>query len=320
MHAAALRVFGGRPPVGIKVVVEGEEEAGGHLEDLVAREAALFAADAFVVADMGDLEVGEPVLTTTLRGNVVVDVTVTALDHAVHSGEFGGPVPDALMALVRILDGLVDDEGAPAIDGLDAFPWLGVDYPEDELRRSSGLLEGVELIGRGSIATRLWSQPAVTIIGLGAPSLAESSNALCPQATARVSVRTAPGQDPAAALRAITTHVTAHAPWGVHVEVSDLGASPAFMAPSGGPAWAAARRALADAFGAPCGEVGSGGSIPLMAALAAAAPEAEFLLFGAEDMAAARIHGGDESVDPVELERMIVAEALTLEYLAGNWE
>ena len=318
MHAAALRVFGGRNPVGIKLVVEGEEETTSHLHEYVRAHPELFRANAVVVADMGNLKVGDPVLTTALRGSLVVTISVRTLDHGLHSGEFGGAAPDAMSALVRILDSFLDDRGDVAVAGMRSFDWPGAEYPEDELRRTAGMLDGVEAMGTGSVASRLWSKPTATVIGIDAPAVAEASNTLLPEARAKVSLRLAPGADTAAEAAAVREHIRRHTPFGAVVEV-EVDPAAAFEAAGGGPAYAAARRALADAFGRPCGEVGSGGSIPLLADLAAAAPGAEFLLFGAEDLAEARIHGADESVDPRELERMIVAEALTLRYFAENW-
>ncbi|MFA4965564.1 MAG: M20/M25/M40 family metallo-hydrolase [Thermoleophilia bacterium] len=316
MHAAALRLFGGRPPVGVKLVVEGEEETRSHLDEYVAAHPRRFAADAMIIADMGNLEVGAPLLTTSLRGAVEVLVTVRTLDHGLHSGEFGGPAPDAMMALVRILDSLVDARGDVAVPGLLSSEWPGTQYDAADFRRHAGMLDGVELIGSHPVASLLWARPTATVLAVDAPAVDKASNTLLPEARAKVSVRIPPGQDPREAARAVEAHVRRVTPWGAHVTVACPHLSGAFAAPTGGPALAAARRALEAAYGAPCDEVGTGGSIPLLGVLQRAAPAAEFLLFGAEDLAEARIHGADESVDARELERMIVAEALTLQYLA----
>jgi acetylornithine deacetylase/succinyl-diaminopimelate desuccinylase-like protein len=255
-------------------------------------------------------------LTTTLRGHVGCVVEVRTLPQAVHSGVFGGPAPDALMALVRLLATLHDDRGEVAVAGLTSYEWPGADLPEDLYRVMAGLPPDVPLLGSGTIASRLWSRPAVNVIGLDAPSVDRSSTIVVPHARAMVSLRIAPGSDPAAELRALTDHLRAAAPWGVTVELAPMPVAGAFAAGTGGPAAAAARRALADAYGRPAAEVGSGGSIPLLPALQAAVPRAEFVLWGAEDTAASRIHGPDESVDLAELERCIVAQSLLFAYLA----
>lgn len=319
MHAAALRACGGVPPVGVRVVIEGEEETASRFDAFVGAHPELFRANLVIVADMGDLEVGRPVLTTTLRGEISATVTVSTLPAPLHSGVFGGPAPDAMLALVRLLDRLYDEDGAVAVPGLRRFDWRGADWPEEDYRRTSGLPADVRLVGRGSVATRLWSSPSLTVTGVDAPPVDQATNALVAHVRAKLSLRLAPGDDPVAAGRRLEQAIRDATPWGAHVAV-DLGQpAPSFTAATGGPGYAAARRALADAFGAVPGEVGSGGSIPLLGHLAAAVPGAEFVLLGAEDAAQSRIHGVDESVDRGELERMIVAETLTLRYLAENW-
>ena len=312
IHAGALRTFEGRFPVGIKVVLEGEEETVSHLEAFVDSQPELFAADLMIVADMGNLVAGEPVLTTTLRGDVHCTVEVSTIESALHSGLFGGPAPDALVALIKLLSTLWDDRGNTVVPGLRSYDWLGAEMPEDLYREQAGMLSGVETIGDGSVSTRLWSSPNVTVTGLDAPRTENASNILIPSAKAHLSLRIAPGQDEKAALDALTRHLRDHAPWGVDVRVVPIAASPAFEVATDGPGFAAARVAMSDAYGKPAGEAGSGGSIPLLTTLRRAAPGAEFVLWGAEDVARSRIHGGNESVDPREIESLIVAEALLI--------
>ena len=315
MHAGALRVFGGKPPVGIKLIIEGEEETHSHLEAFVARHPQMFKADVMVIADMGNVRTGEPVLTTTLRGHVQCTVEVKSVDRPLHSGVFGGPAPDALMALIRLLSTLQDAQGNCAVAGLAQYEWPGAEYPEPLYRQMSAMLPGVETIGCGKIAGRLWSKPAISVLGIDAPAVAGAGNVLLPSARARVALRIAPGAQPEQELARLTEHLKVHAPWGVQLSISDLKASDAFVAPQGGRAVEAARAALGEAYGKAVSEVGSGGSIPLLETLAHAAPGAEFILIGAED-ATANIHGADESVSADEIERMIVAEAILLQKLA----
>ncbi len=314
-HAGAMRALDGHPPVGVKVIVEGEEETVSHLEAYVIAHPERFAADVVVVADAGNLRVGEPVLTTALRGDVSATVTVRTLAASVHSGLFGGPAPDALMALVRILAALHDDQGEVAVPGLRHGAWPGSDLPTAVFRQTSGLLEGVELVGSGTVADRLWAKPSVTVIGLDAPRVDEAANILVPEARARASLRIVPGQDPQAALAALETHVRASAPWGAHVEVTPTKTGAPFLARTQGPGYAAARQALELAYGRSVDDVGMGGSIPLLAVLAEVAPQAEIILWGAEDVQAARIHSENESVDLDELTRLVLAEALLLDRL-----
>jgi acetylornithine deacetylase/succinyl-diaminopimelate desuccinylase-like protein len=316
IHAGTLRVFDGKPPVGIKLILEGEEETLSHLEDYVAKYPERFKADVMIIADMGNIECGEPVLTTMLRGHVQCIVETRTVDHPLHSGVFGGPAPDALMALIRMLATLQDDRGNCAVPGLRAFDWPGAEYPEPLYRQMAAMLDGVEIIGDGTVGTKLWSKPCISVIGIDAPSVAEAGNVLLPTARAKVAMRIAPGADPEHELAQLMDFLNAAAPWGVQVEVTRVKASDAFLAPSGGPGVEAARAALAEAYGKDVSEVGSGGSIPLLETLMKASPGAEFILLGAED-APANIHGANESVHPDEIERMIVAQALLIEKLAA---
>ena len=316
IHAGTLRVFDGRPPVGVKVIIEGEEETLSKLEAYVEKHPDRFKADVMIIADMGNITCGDPVLTTMLRGHVQCIVEVQTIDHPLHSGVFGGPAPDAFVALIRLLNSLWDEQGNTVVPGLHKFDWPGAEYPEPLYRQMAGMLDGVEIVGDGTVASKLWSKPNATVIGIdGPPSIADAGNVLMPKASAKVALRIAPGADPEAELAALMEYLKANAPWGVKVDVTRVKASDAFLAPKGGPAMDAAAESLSAAYGKETSEVGSGGSIPLLETLAKASPGAEFILLGAED-APANIHGANESVHPDEIERMIVAQALLIDRLA----
>lgn len=318
IHAGTLRVFGGKPPVGVKVIIEGEEETLSHLQAFAEKYPERFKADCVIVADVGNIECGRPVLRTMLRGHVQCIVEVKTIDHPVHSGVFGGPVPDAFVSLIRLLDSLWDERGNTIVPGLEGFDWPGAAYPEPLLRDMAGMLPGVEIVGDASVASMMWSKPNATVIGIdGVPCIAEAGNVLLPVARAKVAMRIAPGADAHAELDRLMEHLHANAPWGVHVDVTPVKDSDSFMAPNGGSAMAAAAEALEAAFGIAPSEIGSGGSIPLLETLIKASPDAEFILLGAED-AKANIHGANESVDPDEIERMIVAQALLMDKLADR--
>jgi len=317
IHAGTLRALRPRPPVGIKILIEGEEETDSHLDAFVRAHPEMFDCDAVVVADMGNLEVGRPALTTALRGVVVCTVTVRTLDFPVHSGEFGGAAPDALLALIRVLSTLHDDAGDTVVPGLTGFEWTGGDLDEDVYRRMSAVLDGVELVGTGSIASRLWSKPSATVIGMDVPTVAHGSNVLIPEARAKISLRIAPGADPEQELAARVRHLGSVVPWGARLTVSDTGTGWPFSANMDAPAVRAAAAGLAEAFGRPTETVGCGGSIPLVNLLQRAAPDAGVILWGAEDMAASRIHASNESVDPNEIRDLIVAQVRALQLLGG---
>jgi acetylornithine deacetylase/succinyl-diaminopimelate desuccinylase-like protein len=318
VHLGTMKVFDSKPPCTVRLILEGMEETESNLEAFVQTHPELFACDVFVVCDMGNLRPGAPALTTSLRGEVVCVVTLRTLEHPLHSGEFGGVAPDAMLALIRLLATLHDEEGNVAIDGVSSFAWPGADLSDEEFRASADLLPGVGLAGSGPVGARLWSRPSVSAIGIDTTNIAESSNVLIPQVRAKLSMRIVPGSDPERELNALVNHLESHAPWGAQVQVERVDAAPPFHCSTDGPAYAAACRALFDAYGASPGEVGSGGSIPLLQTLQQAAPNAEFILWGPEDMAAARIHASDESVDPSEIEHMILAQAFLLQRLAGE--
>jgi acetylornithine deacetylase/succinyl-diaminopimelate desuccinylase-like protein len=315
-HLATMRIFDGQPPCTVKIILEGMEETDSNLEAFVETHPELFQCDLFVICDMGNLRVGDPVLTTALRGNVTCIVTVRTLEHPLHSGVFGGAVPDAMIALARLLATLHDEAGNVAVDGVTHGVWPGQDLSEADLRSSADVLDGVELTGTGQVKDRLWANPSVSAIGIDMTSIAGSSNVLIPQARAKISMRIVPGSDPVKELDALVAHLESHAPWGAQVEVERGAAAPSFRCRTDGPRVAAARRAMEQAFGRPAGEKGSGGSVPLLNTLEKASPGAEFVLWGPEDVARARIHASDESVDPTEIERMVVAQALLLQNLA----
>jgi acetylornithine deacetylase/succinyl-diaminopimelate desuccinylase-like protein len=315
-HLGTMRVFDGRPPCSVKLILEGMEETESNLEAFVEAHPELFDCDLFVVCDMGNLHVGEPVLTTALRGDVACVVTVRTLEHPLHSGVFGGPVPDAMMSLARLLATLHDDSGDVAVAGVSTGAWDGADMTEDELRSSADLLDGVAVAGTGSIGSRLWAKPSVSAIGVDMTSIKGSSNVLVPEARAKISMRIVPGSEPDKELDALVAHLETHAPWGAQVTVQRTKAAPPFRCSTDGPAYESARKALEEAYGRPAAEAGSGGSIPLLRTLERAAPRAEFILWGPEDVAGSRIHASDESVEPSEIEDMVVAQALLLEHLA----
>ena len=314
-HVGALRVLGdtlARTGLGVTVFVEGEEEVGSPtFAAFLSAYRDLLAADVIVVADSSNWRVGVPALTTSLRGLVDLEVEVAVLDHAVHSGMFGGPVLDALTLLSRLVATLHDDAGDVAVAGLVTAADPAVDYDEADLRADAAVLDGVRLAATGPLTARLWTRPALAVIGIDAPSVARASNTITPRATAKLSLRIAPGQDPAAALAALRAHLTEHAPFGARVTVRDGELGKPFQAPADSPAMRAARRAFEQAWGTPPVDIGVGGSIPFIADLLGEFPDASILVTGVEDPDS-RAHGANESVHLAELERVVLAEALLL--------
>jgi acetylornithine deacetylase/succinyl-diaminopimelate desuccinylase-like protein len=318
-HLAAFRAHEGKPPVGVTVFVEGEEESGSpSLGRLLAAHRDALAADVIVIADSDNWSTEIPALTVSLRGLVDCVVEVATLDHGLHSGIWGGVVPDALSVLVRLLASLHDDDGNVAVAGLHETNVAGLNYPEypaGRARADSGVLDGVSEIGSGSVPERLWAKPAITVIGIDTTSVAAASNTLIPRARAKISMRVAPGGDAEAHLDALTAHLQRHAPWGAHVSVTRGEKGEPYAIDASGGVYDAARAAFRQAWDTDPIDMGMGGSIPFIAEFAAAFPRAKILVTGVEDPAT-QAHSINESLHLGVLERAAVAEALLLANLA----
>ncbi|MGW6154824.1 M20/M25/M40 family metallo-hydrolase [Streptomyces sp. NPDC055144] len=315
-HLGMLRAFKGRPPVGVKIVFEGQEEYGSPFDDYPPTDPERFACDAMVIADLGNLRPGTPTLTTGLRGASEVVVEVRTLEEPRHSGEFGGAAPDALLVLLKALATLHDVHGDVAVEGLRREEWTGTSYTEGEFRSLAGVEDGVPLIGSGTLGERLWSGPAITVIGLDAPAVAHAASAVVPYARAKLNLRFHPLQDPKEAQAKLVEHLRSLTPFGVQLTVTPGDTGPGYEATTGGPAYRAALTALKEAWGTDASYVATGGSIPLVNGLAKAAPGAEVLLFGAQD-SMCNLHAPNERVLFSELRSTVVAMcAFVREYAA----
>lgn len=316
-HLAAIRAHGDQLQVGVTVFVEGEEESGSEtLGRLLEQYHDDLSADVIVIADSTNWAIGAPALTTSLRGVFDFYVEVRTLDHPLHSGMWGGVFPDALMVLARLLSSLHDERGTVAVSGLVSGPGPDVTYEESRLRHEGGVLDGVDLIGDGTLVERLWTRPALTVIGLDAVRTAEASNTLAPSARAMISVRLAPGDEPEQAFAAVREHLEQHVPWGAQLTVTP-GYPPGrpIRIDAKGPAFDAARTAFTEAWdGAELVQIGSGGSIPIVDDFARAFPDAAILVTGVEDPDT-RAHGPNEGLHLAEWERVCLAETLLLHYL-----
>ncbi|MFK0264700.1 dipeptidase [Streptomyces angustmyceticus] len=321
MHLTALRALKehGGVPVNVKMIVEGSEEQGtGGLERYAEAHPELLAADAIVIGDTGNFRVGLPTVTATLRGMTLVRVQVDTLEGNLHSGQFGGAAPDALAALIRILDSLRAEDGSTTVNGLAAdASWEGLQYAEEDFRKDAKVLDGVGLVGNGSIADRIWARPAATVLGIDCPPVVGATPSVQAGARALVSLRVPPGTDAAEATKLLTAHLESAAPWGARVTVEQIGQGQPFRADTGSPAYTSMAEALREAYdGEEMQTSGMGGSIPLCNTLAALYPDAEILLIGLSEPEA-QIHAVNESVSPQELERLSLAEALFLRRYAG---
>jgi acetylornithine deacetylase/succinyl-diaminopimelate desuccinylase-like protein len=315
-HLAALRIFGDEMPVNLVFFIEGEEEVGGEtFKDLLEQNRDDLRTDVIVIADSGNWDIGVPALTTSLRGLVRLDVEVRTLTHAVHSGMWGGLVHDALMTLARLISTLHDDRGNVAVAGLHSGPAADVDYPETRLRAESGANPGIEWIGEGPVVERLWTKPSLSITGLDAPKVAGASNTLVPAARCRISMRIAPGDTSVNALECLQAHLEKHVPWGAELTMEVVDTGDPIVVASTGPAYDAARSAFTEAWnGTAPVDMGVGGSIPFIAEILEAFPDASVLVTGVEDPDT-RAHGANEGLHLAEFEKVLLAEALLLRNL-----
>ncbi|MGT2464072.1 M20/M25/M40 family metallo-hydrolase [Sinomonas atrocyanea] len=321
LHLAAcralVRALGEEGGVGVTVLVDGEEEVGSpSLPRLLDTHGALLRPDVVIVADSGNWRVGVPALTTSLRGFASATLEVRVLEHSLHTGTFGGPVLDALAALSHLIASLYAADGSVAVPGLVGWDEGRPELSEEDYRLDAGVLHGVQLAGSGSIASRLWTKPALSVIGIDAPPVALSADAIVPSARARFSLRLAPGDDPARALAAVRSHLEANVPLGTRITLTPGASTRAF---AGDAASDPARKMLAameEVWGVEPVLMGVGGSIPAAAELAGRFPSAQVLITGVEDPDS-RAHGADESIDLGDFHKAVLAEALLLASLGA---
>ncbi|MDR5700130.1 dipeptidase [Agromyces aerolatus] len=317
-HVGAIRALSevvGDLDLGLSVFIEGEEEyLSRSFATFLREQREVLAADAIIVADSTNWDVSTPAITVALRGAVAFNLRISTLAHASHSGMFGGAVPDAMMAAVRLLDTCWDADGAVAVAGLRGAGLEVPEYDEAQLRTETGLLPGVSPIGRGAILSRIWSEPSITITGIDAPDVANASNTLVPSVRVRVSARIAPGQDAGEAYLAIKEHLESRAPFGAQLAFEDVDTGQPFLVDPSGWAIAELRSAMAAAWGVPPVDIGVGGSIPFIAELVHEFPDAQVLVTGVEDPDS-RAHSPNESLHLGVFQRAVLAEAIFLERL-----
>jgi acetylornithine deacetylase/succinyl-diaminopimelate desuccinylase-like protein len=318
-HVGALRAWDGRPPVGIKLVIEGQEEVGSALNTYPQTHPDLFRADAMLIADMGSVRPGLPTLTVALRGTAMPRIEVETLVGPKHSGQYGGAAPDALIVLIQALASLHDEHGDVAVDGLRREEWTGASYGEDEFRSLAEVLPGVPLVGSGGLGSRVWSGPAITVTGIDVPSVDNALNAVAPRTRASLNVRVHPEQDAVEAQEAVLRHLRAVRPFGVELDVRAGATGNGFSADTSGPAYGAAGAAFEAAWGTAPSFAATGGSIPLVNALHEAVPEAEILLLGTTD-GYANIHAPNERVLLDEFEKAVAVEAEFFARFAESWK
>jgi acetylornithine deacetylase/succinyl-diaminopimelate desuccinylase-like protein len=314
VHVGALRAWGGRPPVGVKLLIEGQEEVGSRLE--APSELGQFGADALLIADGGNIRPGEPSLTISIRGDAAVTVEVRTLP-AKHSGQYGGAAPDALIVLLHALGSLHDERGDVAVAGLRREEWTGVTDTDEEFRELAEVEPGLPLFGTGGLGERIWTGPAITVTGIDVASVDEATNAVQAHARAKLNIRIHPEQDAAEAQAAVIQHLEAQRPFGIPLQVQAGDTGDGFRGKTSGPAWDAMISAMQTAWGSEAVQIATGGAIPLVKALSDAIPDATVLLYGTTDKFA-NIHGPNERVLVDEFEKAVLVETLFFQEFANR--
>lgn len=298
VHTSAVDAWvksAGHLPLNVKVLIEGEEEIGSeHLSAFLRQHAKLMAADAIVLTDTSNFETGLPSITTALRGLVTVDVEVKALKQSLHSGMWGGPVPDPVMGLARMLATLTKPDGSIAIPGIaehvkpltDAEKQSIASLPgdRDHFRKQAGLLDGVQLLGgdRHPWETN-WRQPSLTVNAIQASSRKDARNIVCEAAWCRIGIRLVPNLDPADVQKKLIAALEAAVPWGLQLSVKADQAVGWWYTDPSGPAFQAAFRALEKGFGTRAVAIGCGGSIGFVEPFSRELGGVPALLIGVED-------------------------------------
>jgi len=321
-HLGALRLLLSNTaslPCRIKILIEGEEELGSpHISELLGRYTELLRADGIVVADATHWDLGEPAITTSLRGVIECEVHVETLNLGRHSGEYGGAIPDALMVLARIIESLHNDDGSVAVQNLNSSQTNDIPITESDLLAKAGAVSSLRLIGLGDVLSRIWTQPAISVLAIDAPTINEAVNLIVPRAAAKISMRIPPGQDPVNAMLALKSHISESVPWGARVEIVEGAIASPFKSESSGKLMEAFQEGIKFAWGKPPREIGQGGSIPLVAEITKLFPQMDIVITGVGDPES-RIHGPDESQDLLELRRNIIAEARALKVFGQMW-
>lgn len=319
-HLASIKILQelGATDLGVVLFIEGEEEFGSpSFSNFLRDNKETLASDVIIVADSGNWSTTVPALTVSLRGNVTMTVRVRTLDHAVHSGMFGGPVPDAFMVASRIMTSFYASDGTVCVSGLTGSDEKTPEYPETQLREESGLLPSVDAIGSNSYLSRIWTQPSITITGIDAPTIENASNTLLPEVAFKISVRVAPGQKAQEAADAVIAHIDSVCPFGVIPIIEDVTIGEGFLVNTAGDAVAGMKKAMSDAWGETPVDMGVGGSIPFISEFVSEFSAAEILVTGVEDPDS-RAHSPNESLHLGVFRKAIAAQAIFLSALSNK--
>ncbi len=333
VHTAAVSSYLetlGKLPVNVKVIIEGEEEIGsGHLLQFLTQYRKLLDADILVLTDTGNLASGVPALTVALRGMVGIGVEVRALTKSLHSGMWGGPIPDPVLGLTKALSQLVDASGRIAIPGVldqvrpltseEEVELKKLPFDETEFRKESGMLSHSELLKEGStVFGQLWRLSSLTVNAIEASSRKQAGNIINDLAWAKVTIRLVPDMDPKKVMGQLQEFIRSKVPWGLQVSFTEEACAGPWSTEPVGPAFEAAVAAMKKGYGVAPYMIGCGGSIPFVEPFAKALKGAPALLIGVEDPHT-NAHGENESVLVSDLYKSCLSQIYLFSEIAARF-
>ena len=331
VHTSAINAWlkaTGSLPINVKLVIEGEEEIGsGHLAAFLQKHRQKLQADAIVLTDTGNFDVGIPAITTALRGLVAVDVEVRALRGSVHSGMWGGPIPDPVQGLAKMIASLTDEQGEITIPGIQAqvrrlnadeeAAFKGLPYDHAQFRDQAGLVESATLIGgSGTVYEKMWRKPSLSVNAIQASSKKDARNIICDSAWAKIGIRIVPDLEPRETQRLLEAALRKAAPWGLEVTITGEGGGNWWITDPKHPMFQAAFRALEAGYGRKAEIIGAGGSIPFVEPFARELGGVPALLIGVEDPYT-NAHSENESLSLSDFDKAIKSAIRLYEELAG---
>ncbi|MCD6025099.1 MAG: dapE4 [Fibrobacteria bacterium] len=333
VHAASIAAWlktAGALPVNVKILIEGEEEIGSPgLTAYLTHYKDRLACDTMVLTDCANYDVGVPSLTTSLRGLVTLEVTVSALKSPLHSGMWGGPIPDPVAGLCKILATLTDERGRAVVPGLleqvtpptaeELADFRALGMTETIFREQSGLNPGVDLFGKNEeLLVKLWREPSFSINALEAGRRASAGNVLLDSAWARIGLRLVPDMDPVLCTRLVTEHLRARCPWGLEITiVADQGAKPWKTRPDH-PVFDIAKKSLGAGYGRQAVCIGCGGTIPFVDQFTGVLGDVPALLVGIEDPYT-NAHSENESLHLGDFDKAVRSQIHFFADLAEGW-
>lgn len=311
-HYEVVKALKDNLPVNIKVFIEGEEEIGSPcMAEFLDEYQDDLEADVIIIADSGNIKIGTPTVTTSLRGLVDGVIVVEQPMRAVHSGLGGGVVPDAFMVLSKIIASFHNEKGELQIEGLTPSDMEVLELEEKDIKEIFGS-EDINLFELDSISKRLWLEPALSILAIDAPSTQEAVNLLIPNAKAKVSLRLPPTENPEHAMKMLEEHIMKNIPWGAKVSFEPEAMGSGIVADPNKEFTKTLVKNFEEVWDNNAAYMGVGGSIPFANDFVEKFPNAELVLVGAADEEMGNAHAPNESVQIEDIENLIKSLVKTL--------